>query len=64
MEPLLASDAKLAAQVLPRGAWDAFAFVDAAEAAAGKAVTDVRRELLRKIQQAETEAVMEYLLKP
>ncbi|MEQ2010533.1 MAG: hypothetical protein ABMA26_27415, partial [Limisphaerales bacterium] len=33
VEPLLAGDAKLAAQLLPRGAWDAFAFVDAVEAA-------------------------------
>ena len=35
-EPLLASDAKLSAKLLPRGAWDAFAFVDAVEAAASK----------------------------
>ncbi len=64
VEPLLASDAKLAAQLLPRGAWDAFAFVDAVEAAAGKPSTDVRLELLGKIQQAETESALDYLLTP
>ena len=61
-EPLLAGDAKLAAQLLPRGAWDAFAFVDAVEAAASKPAPDARQELLRAVQQAETEAVLEHLL--
>ncbi len=62
VEPLLASDAKLASQLLPRGAWDAFAFVDAVEAAAGKPATDARHQLLRRIQQAETEAALDYFL--
>ncbi len=61
---LFASDAKLTAQLLPRGAWDAFAFVDAAEAVADKPATDARRELLRRLQQAETEAMLDYLLTP
>jgi len=61
-EPLLATDAKLAAQLLPRGAWDAFAFVDAVEAAAGKPATDERHKLLRQLQQAETEAALDYFL--
>ncbi|NBV23548.1 MAG: hypothetical protein EBS05_16715 [Proteobacteria bacterium] len=60
--PLLASDPKLAAQILPRGAWDAFAFVDAVEAVAGKPVTDARSQFLRSLQQAETEVVLDYLL--
>ena len=62
--PLLASDAKLAAQLLPRGAWDAFAFVDAVEAAASKPATDARRQLLRALQQAEAESALDYLLTP
>ena len=62
--PLLASDAKLAAQLLPRGAWDAFAFVDAVETAAGKPATPARLQLLRALQQAEAESALDYLLTP
>lgn len=62
-EPLLASDAKLASQLLPRGAWDAFAFVDAVEAAASKPTTDVRHQLLRTLQLAEAEVALDYFLK-
>ena len=62
VEPLLTADAKLAAQLLPRGAWDAFAFVDAVESAAGKSATDARRQLLRRIQQAETEVAVDHFL--
>jgi hypothetical protein len=62
VEPLLAADAKLAAQLLPRGAWDPFAFVDAVEAAAGKPTTDARHQLLRRVQQAEAEAALDYFL--
>ena len=62
VEPLLAPDTKFVAQLLPRGAWDAFAFVDAVEAANGKPVTDARHQLLRAVQQAETEAVLDYFL--
>jgi hypothetical protein len=62
VEPLLASDTKLAAQLLPRGAWDAFAFVDAVEAAAAKPATDARHQMLRHVQQAETEAALAYFL--
>ncbi|MFM8469611.1 MAG: hypothetical protein ACKODH_06525, partial [Limisphaerales bacterium] len=64
VDPLLASDTKLAAQLLPRRAWDAFAFVDAVEAAASKPATDARHQLLRQVQQAETEAALDYFLKP
>ncbi len=62
VEPLLVSDTKLAAQLLPRGAWDAFAFVDAVETAAGKPATDTRHQLLRAVQQAESEAALDYFL--
>lgn len=61
-EPLLAGDAKLSAKLLPRGAWDAFAFVDAVEAAAIKPPTDAPHKLLRALQQAETEAILDYSL--
>lgn len=57
-KPLLAGDARLAAQLLPRGEWDAFAFVDAVEAAAGKPATDARHQLLRQLQQAEIESAL------
>lgn len=57
---LLGADAKLAAQLLSRGVWDPFAFVDAVEAAAGTPATDARHQLLRSVQQAETEAVLDY----
>lgn len=59
--PLLASEAKLASQLLPRGKWDAFAFVDCVAAAAGKP-SHTRHQLLRAVQQAETEAVLESLM--
>lgn len=62
VEPLLAGDDKLSAQLLPRGAWDAFAFVDAVEAAASKPATDARHQQLRALQQAETEAALAYFL--
>ena len=55
---LLMGDAQLAAQLLPRGAWDAFAFVDAVEAAASKPATDARHQLLRVLQQAEVEVAL------
>ncbi len=59
--PLLAADPKLAAQLLPGGKWDASAFVDCVEAAAGKS-PDTRHQLLRAVQQAETEAALDYFL--
>ena len=60
--PLLAADAKLSAQVLTGGAWDASAFVDAVEVAASKPATDAPHPLLRALQQAETEAALDYFL--
>jgi len=52
----------LAAKMIPRGEWDAFAFVDACEAAAGLPPSDERVQLLREIQKIETEAALEYFL--
>lgn len=55
-------DAVFATQLMPREIWDPFAFVDAVEAAAGKPVSDARHQQLRAVQQAETEAVLDYFL--
>ena len=60
--PLLAADAKLSAQLLTGGAWDASAFVDAVEVAASKPAMDAPHPLLRALQQAETEAALDYFL--
>lgn len=57
-----AVDAELAAQLMPRDIWDPFAFVDAVAAAASKPTTDLRHQQLRAVQQAETEAVLDYFL--
>jgi hypothetical protein len=59
---LSAMDAELASQLMPRDIWDAFAFVDAVEAAAGKPTADLRHQQLRAVQQAETEAALDYFL--
>ena len=49
------------ARLLPSGAWDAFAFVDACEEAAGSAA-EGRRELMREVQRIETEVVLAHFL--
>jgi len=48
----------LAAKLSPRGEWDAFAFVDACEAAAGLPAADTRVRLLREIQRIESECAL------
>ena len=50
----------LAGKLIPRGQWDAFAFVDACEAAAKLPVSDERVQLLREIQRIEFEVALEY----
>jgi hypothetical protein len=45
-------------ELAPRGEWDAFAFVDACESAAGKSAADGRVQLLREIQRIETEVLL------
>jgi hypothetical protein len=52
-------EADLAKQLLPGGDWDACAFVDACEAAAGAAE---REALLREVQRIETEVLLESFL--
>ncbi len=51
---------KLSAQLLSRGVWDAFAFVDAVEIACLRDETDEHRLLLRELQQIEFEVLLEY----
>jgi hypothetical protein len=55
-------DAALPGKLLPRGQWDAFAFVDACAAAAGRPPADARLALLRTLQQAEFEVLLDYLI--
>lgn len=55
-------DAQLYADLQPEGAWDPFAFVDAVEATVGRPAADARHQMLRRIQQAETEAALDYFL--
>jgi hypothetical protein len=52
----------LAAKLVPRGGWDAFAFVDACEAAADLPASDKRVALLREIQRIETEVALGHFL--
>lgn len=54
-------DAARAGKLLPQGRWDAFAFVDACEQAARLVETDPWKILLRAIQQAEFDCVLEHL---
>ena len=60
---LPAVDAVLATQLMPRDIWDPFAFVDAVAAVADKPQSDGRHQQLRAVQQAETEAALDYFLK-
>ncbi len=53
---------ELLAKLLPSGKWDACAFVDACEAAAGLKRDSQRVTTLRAIQQIEFETALEYFL--
>lgn len=53
---------ELAAKLIPRGEWDAFAFVDACEAAAELPASDQRVQLLREIQRLESEVALAHFL--
>ncbi|MDW8307920.1 MAG: hypothetical protein RMK20_00950 [Verrucomicrobiales bacterium] len=57
-------DSALARQIIPGGQWDAFAFVDACEAAAGHAPNDPLVLRLRQIQRIETETALQHWLRP
>ena len=52
----------LAAKLVPRGGWDASAFVGSCEAAAGLPASDARVQLLREIQRIESEVALEHYL--
>ena len=52
----------LAADLVPNGKWDPFAFVDACEAAANLPASHERVRLLREIQKIETEVALEQFL--
>jgi hypothetical protein len=54
-------DAELEQRLVPRGQWDAFAFVDACEAAANKPSDWAGGALLREIQRMEFEILLGYL---
>lgn len=56
-----AGEDKLLETLVPRGQWDAFAFVDACEAASRRPGNDARVVLLRKIQEVEFQVLLDYL---
>ena len=55
------AEGELERQLIPRGEWDAFGFVDACEDAVNRPVTDSRNQLLRSIQAAEFEVLLEHI---
>lgn len=59
----LHGERELCSKLVPHGAWDAFAFVDACEAAAGQAATATKVHRLREIQRLETEAALDFFLR-
>lgn len=59
---LLNGDAGLRGALLPRGRWDALAFVDACEEAASLPAHDPRVRRLQALQQAEFENLLDHLL--
>ena len=61
--PLLSGkpDMELGPRLLPRGAWDPFAFVDACQAAAQRPPGDAPAPTLRAIQQLEFDALVRHI---
>jgi len=62
LEP--AVERQLREQLLPRGRWDPFAFVDACEKVASRPNSDGQQQLLRDIQRVESETLLEFFFKP
>ena len=60
---LLADDDGLRGALLPRGKWDALAFVDACEETAALPGGDSRVRCLQAVQQAEFENLLDYFLR-
>jgi hypothetical protein len=54
---------ELRVKLMPRGEWDACAFVDVCEGAAGGAKSSKQVQLLREVQGIETEVALEYFLR-
>lgn len=57
----LGEDSDLTELIMPRGNWDPYAFTDAVASGIREPASSARHQLLLRIQQAETEAVLEYL---
>ena len=55
------SDQPLIRKIIPKGAWDAFAFIDAVEEAAGLVASDERKQVLQEIQRIEIQTLVDYL---
>lgn len=53
---------ELSSKLVPRGDWDAFAFVDACQAVAGLLPSDERVQLLREVQRIEFGVFLAFLL--
>jgi len=53
---------ELSSKLVPRGDWDAFAFVDACQTVAGLLPSDERVQLLREVQRIEFGVFLAYLL--
>ena len=58
------NEPELRDQLLPKGAWNLMAFVDALEAAAKNKAPAPRQVVLREIQRIELEKLLEHFLKP
>jgi len=54
------SDQPLLRELMPNGAWDPFAFIDACEEAAKLAASGDRNRVLQEIQRLETEALLDH----
>jgi hypothetical protein len=61
VQSLVADDESLAEQIIRDGAWDAYAFTDAVSQGIRESADSPRHQLLKKVQRAETDAVLEHL---
>jgi hypothetical protein len=51
---------ELLKKLISRGEWDAFAFIDACEEASGRGGSEVKKRILREVQEVETRALLEW----
>jgi hypothetical protein len=54
---------ELLQKLIPRGEWDAFAFIDACEKCAGKGGSETRKQILKEVQEVETRALLDWFCK-